>query len=89
MIKPPTYPHTQERYEADVQRATDYVERHLAPQTPAEPRWQVTLRERSMFRKLAYVVGGVSRLVAETEGAEIARDLGPGYVLESVERLLS
>lgn len=87
MRKPETYPHTQERYEADVRRAAEYVARNLAPRTPREPRWQATLVETNLSRRIAYVVGGRDRLVAAQRGIEIALHLGPGYEFEQVDAL--
>lgn len=87
--KPTTYPHTQERYEADVQRATEYVARHLAPRTTSEPRWQVTLLQSSMSRRIDYVVGGMDRVTAALRGVEIARELGDSYSFERVDALPS
>lgn len=77
--KPATYPHSAERYAADVARANECLSRSLGRD------YRVIVRQESLHREIGYRIQAVSDRAARGQAKLVARDLG--YTLISVDSI--
>lgn len=79
MITPTSYPHSAERYAADVARANEYLSRSLRKD------YRVIVRQESLHREIGYRIQAGNDRVARGAALMLARSLG--YTLVGVARI--
>jgi|HubBroStandDraft_6_1064221.scaffolds.fasta_scaffold1890003_2 hypothetical protein len=81
MNKPSAYPHSQSRYEADVERANGCLRRRSGRL------YAVIVHEKTLSRINAFAIRGLGENDAMVQALALVSDLGPTYSVDEVQEI--